>query len=127
MMPTDKTHTSIRRIREEAGLSQAMMADELGIGRTTYINFETGKVNLYAAYFGLDAGDLVSAGRQDSLLEEKRNFDEQRKALIRDYESRLEVLGEKLKTALQMVQTQDQTIKTLSQTNAFLLSRLKDE
>lgn len=134
MMPTDKTHTSIRRIREEAGLSQAMMADELGIGRTTYINFETGKVNLYcktlskfAAYFGLDAGDLVSAGRQDSLLEEKRNFDEQRKALIRDYESRLEVLGEKLKAALQMVQTQDQTIKTLSQTNAFLLSRLKDE
>lgn len=134
MMPTDKTHTSIRRIREEAGLSQAMMADELGIGRTTYINFETGKVNLYcktlskfAAYFGLDAEDLVSAGRKDSLLEEKRNFDEQRKALIRDYESRLEVLGEKLKAALQMVQTQDQTIKTLSQTNAFLLSRLKDE
>lgn len=37
------------------------------------------------------------------------------------------MLGEKLKTALQMVQTQDQTIKTLSQTNAFLLSRLKDE
>lgn len=62
MMPTDKTHTSIRRIREEAGLSQAMMADELGIGRTTYINFETGKVNLYCKTLSKFAS-LFRAGR----------------------------------------------------------------
>lgn len=134
MTSSDKIHVSIRRIREAAGLSQAMMADELGIGRTTYINFETGKINLFcktftkfAEHFNLREQDILSPGGEDSLLEERQNFEEQKKALIRDYENRLELLGEKLKSLQQLVLTQDQTIKTLSQTNTFLLSRLKDE
>ncbi len=134
MTSSDKIHVSIRRIREAAGLSQAMMADELGIGRTTYINFETGKINLFcktftkfAEHFNLREQDILSPGGEDSLLEERQNFEEQKKALIRDYENRLELLAEKLKSLQQLVLTQDQTIKTLSQTNTFLLSRLKDE
>lgn len=134
MIPADKIHVSIRKIREEAGLSQAMMADELGIGRTTYVNFETGKINLFcktltkfAQHFGMHEQDILSSGEKDSLLEERKNFDEQRKELIRDYERRLELLAEKVKTLQQLVHTQDQTIKTLNQMNAYLLSRLNDE
>jgi len=110
------------------------MADELGIGRTTYINFETGKTNLFcktltkfALHFGLKEEDVISCGSKDTLLEERRDFDSQKKELIREYENRLEILMEKLKTATQLIQSQDQTIKTLTQTNAFLMSRLKDE
>ncbi len=40
------------------------MADELGIGRTTYVNFETGKTRLYcktleklASYFNVSRSD----------------------------------------------------------------------
>ncbi len=134
MIPADKIHMSIRKIREEAGLSQAMMADELGIGRTTYVNFETGKINLFcktltkfAEHFNLHEEDILSSGLGDSILEEKKNFEEQKKALIRDYENRLELLAERLKSLQQLILAQDQTIKTLSQTNTYLLSRLKDE
>lgn len=134
MIPADKIHMSIRKIREEAGLSQAMMADELGIGRTTYVNFETGKINLFcktltkfAEHFNLHEEDILSSGLGDSLLEERQNFEEQKKALIRDYENRLELLAERLKDLQQLILAQDQTIKTLSQTNTHLLSRLKDE
>ncbi len=134
MIPADKIHMSIRKIREEAGLSQAMMADELGIGRTTYVNFETGKINLFcktltkfAEHFNLHEEDILSSGLGDSILEEKKNFEEQKKALIRDYENRLELLAERLKSLQQLILAQNQTIKTLSQTNTYLLSRLKDE
>ena len=85
-MPVDKTHINIRRIREHAGLSQAAIADELGIGRTTYINFETGKTNLYcktlkkfASHFKMKEADIVASDREDGLLEDKHNFDEQKK------------------------------------------------
>lgn len=133
-MPIDKTHISIRKIRENAGLSQAAMADELGIGRTTYINFETGKTNLYcktlkkfASHFKMKEADIVASDREDGLLEDKHNFDEQKKELVRDYEGRLEILNEKLRAAQQLIQAQGQAIKTLTQTNTFLMSRLKDE
>lgn len=36
----------IKQIRIERGLSQADIAEKVGIGRTTYINFEQGKVEL---------------------------------------------------------------------------------
>lgn len=133
-MPIDKTHTNIRRLREEKGLSQTRMAEELGIGRTTYINFETGKVNLYgktftkfADYLGTSEEDILASGRDDSLLEERRNYEEKRQALIREYEDRIEALGDKLKAALDLVKAQEQTIRTLSETNSFLLSRLREE
>ena len=50
-MIKNSVHTRIRHIRESAGLSQAAMAEELGIGRTTYINFETGKTKLFSSVF----------------------------------------------------------------------------
>lgn len=71
--------------------------------------------------------DIVASDREDGLLEDKHNFDEQKKELVRDYEGRLEILNEKLRAAQQLIQAQGQAIKTLTQTNTFLMSRLKDE
>ena len=44
----DVLHTRIRDAREKAGLTQEEMADRIGIGRTTYINFENGQTNLFS-------------------------------------------------------------------------------
>lgn len=37
--------TALRRIRKAHGVTQSWLARELGIHRTTYINYETGKVS----------------------------------------------------------------------------------
>lgn len=85
-MGSDKLHLNIRRFREQNGFSQSSMADELGIGRTTYVNFETGKTRLYcktleklARYFGVTEEEILSGGNDEDLLKESaRSAEEQR-------------------------------------------------
>lgn len=134
MLREDKVHTNIRKLREKAGLSQIMMAEELGIGRTTYINFETGKVGIFgktltkfAAYFGMTEEEVVGYGESDGMLRERENFEEAKKALIDDYEGRLAALNVQLESMDRIVRAQEQTIRTLSETNSYIMSRLKDE
>ncbi len=121
MLRDDKAHTSIRKFREKAGLSQTMMAEELGIGRTTYINFETGKVRLFcktltsfAEYFGVSEEEVTGAGRSDGELRERESFEDRKKAIIDDYENRLSAMNEKLSSLHRLIEAQEMTIKTLS-------------
>ncbi len=44
----DKLHENIRRVREQKGYSQEVMADLMKIERSTYSNFELGKTKLFA-------------------------------------------------------------------------------
>ena len=134
MLSYDKVHTNIRKFREKAGLSQAMMAEELGVGRTTYINFETGKVKLFgktltrfAEYFSVSEEELLSAGDSVELLRERQSFEEQKRAIIEDYEKRLSAMNEKLGSMSRLIEAHEMTIRTLTETNSFLMSRLKDE
>lgn len=134
MLSYDKAHTNIRKFREKAGLTQAMMAEELGIGRTTYINFETGRVNifgktltLFARYFSVSEEEVIAAGVSDGELRERESFEDEKKAIIEDYENRLSVLREKIGTMDRIIKAHELTIKTLTDTNSYLMSRLKDE
>lgn len=123
---------NIKAEREKLGLSQAAIADELGIGRTSYINFEKGKINifcktliLFSKFCGISIKDLVcGADISESLLKESRDFKEQKKALIEDYEKRLSVLNEKYQASQQIIEAHETTIKTLNETKDFLLTQL---
>lgn len=131
-MGSDKLHLNIRRFREQNGFSQSSMADELGIGRTTYINFETGKTRLYcktleklARYFGVTEEEILRNGEKNEILEDSsRSSEDEKLAIIKEYESRLSALAEKLEAAKKILESNERTIRTLSETNEFLLSQL---
>ena len=106
-MSRDKAHDNIRRIRKSLGLSQAAMAEDLGIGRTAYINFETGRTLLYSrnlvkfsAYTGISESSIIcSEFREDSegsLLRDEGGEQLRMKAVREDYEKRIAELQEKL-------------------------------
>lgn len=135
-MDGDNLHSYIRKLREDAGLSQGAMADELGIGRTTFINFETGRtkafsrcMSLFADYFGKSESELVveSLGlkNESGLLEEGRGDAERlRRALIDDYEQKLSVLREDRDALQKRLDDNEKFLKTLTETNAYLISQL---
>ena len=134
-MSRDKAHDNIRRIRKSLGLSQAAMAVELGIGRTAYINFETGRTLLYSrnlvkfsAYTGISESSIIcSEFREDSegsLLRDEGGEQLRMKAVREDYEKRIAELQEKLAEVDASLKHQIQVSESLIKTNEFLMGRL---
>ena len=134
-MSRDKAHDNIRRIRKSLGLSQAAMAEELGIGRTAYINFETGRTLLYSrnlvkfsAYTGISESSIIcSEFREDSegsLLRDEGGEQLRMKAVREDYEKRIAELQEKLAEVDASLKHQIQVSESLIKTNEFLMVRL---
>ena len=127
-MSRDKAHDNIRRIRKSLGLSQAAMAEELGIGRTAYINFETGRTLLYSrnlvkfsAYTGISESSIIcSEFREDSegsLLRDEGGEQLRMKAVREDYEKRIAELQEKLAEVDASLKHQIQVSESLIKTN----------
>ena len=134
-MMTDLIHTRIRQAREQAGFSQAGMADELGVGRTTYISFESGRTKLFhplvdkmAARLDISPEELLF-GRQpdEELLRDQASLDEWKRAVVDDYERRLEALQQKLDAAEKALALQETALRSLSASNDFLLGQLRKE
>ena len=134
-MSRDQAHDNIRRIRKSLGLSQAAMAEELGIGRTAYINFETGRTLLYSrnlvkfsAYTGISESSIIcSEFREDSegsLLRDEGGEQLRMKAVREDYEKRIAELQEKLAEVDASLKHQIQVSESLIKTNEFLMGRL---
>ena len=134
-MSRDKAHDNIRRIRKSLGLSQAAMAEELGIGRTAYINFETGRTLMYSrnlvkfsAYTGISESSIIcSEFREDSegsLLRDEGGEQLRMKAVREDYEKRIAELQEKLAEVDASLKHQIQVSESLIKTNEFLMGRL---
>lgn len=134
-MSRDKAHDNIRRIRKSLGLSQAAMAEELGIGRTAYINFETGRTLLYSrnlvkfsAFTGISESSIIcSEFREDSegsLLRDEGGEQLRMKAVREDYEKRIAELQEKLAEVDASLKHQIQVSESLIKTNEFLMGRL---
>ena len=128
-------HSRIRRAREQAGLSQEEMAEALGVGRTTYINFETGRSRLFhrllepmAERLGLSLEELLFGPRDDQLLEGSKAFQQAQQHLRDEYEQRFASMDEQLKAANQVIEAQGTTIRTLNDANQFLMKQYrKDE
>lgn len=131
-MVSDSVHINIRRMREAAGLSQAAMADELGIGRTTYINFETGRTKVYssvfsrfAKHFGASESEIIGASEERSdLLRQDSDFEAKRRELIKDYEGRLAGYREKCAILEARLAKSEELISSLTKTNDYLISQL---
>ena len=134
-MSRDKAHDNIRRIRKSLGLSQAAMAEELGIGRTASINFETGRTLRYSrnlvkfsAYTGISESSIIcSEFREDSegsLLRDEGGEQLRMKAVREDYEKRIAELQEKLAEVDASLKHQIQVSESLIKTNEFLMGRL---
>lgn len=131
----DELHTRIRQAREKTGLSQEKMAEELGVGRTTYINFETGRSRLLnpllesmAALLGTTTEELLFGPRPDAqLLQDRAALEEWRSSLVAEYERRYATLEEQLKAANQVIDAQGTTIRTLTDANHFLMKQLRQE
>lgn len=131
----DKLHTRIRQAREKSGLSQEKMAEELGVGRTTYVNFETGRSRLLnpllesmATLLGTTTEELLFGPRPDpQLLLDTAAREEWRSSLVAEYEKRYTAMEEQLKAANQVIDAQETTIRTLTNTNQFLMKQLRKE
>lgn len=122
-MAVDKIHTSIRRLRESKGLSQSELAQELGMGRTTYVNFETGKTNIFcksltkfARYFGLSEEDVLLLDEEEGrgVLREEADFETMRQSLVEDYEKRLAAADESLKEARERIRQLQDHVQSLT-------------
>lgn len=132
-MTQDSAHLHIRKVREASRLSQNMMAEKLGVGRTTYIAFETGRTRLYnklvskmSGYFGISEEELLYGPRpEEGLLYDQASLDEWKRGVVEDYERRLEVLQEKLAAANRVISLQETNLKTLTETNQYLLQQLR--
>ena len=57
-MQQDFFHSNLRRARESAGLSQAELAEEIGVARTTIVSLESGKTRLFNKNLQRIAGHL---------------------------------------------------------------------
>lgn len=131
----DELHTRIRQAREQAGLSQEKMAEELGVGRTTYVNFETGRSRLFsplmegmAARLGKSVEEILFGERPDDrLLRDKAALEEWRSSLVAEYESRLSALQEKVDALARVIDAQDTTIRTLNDAKQFLMTQFRKE
>jgi transcriptional regulator with XRE-family HTH domain len=128
----DEFHTRIRDARVSAGLSQEEMARRIGVGRTTYINFETGQTNLFsknlhkmAAVLGVTEEELLFGPRPDQgMLEQLTSWELTKQQLIDSYESSLHELREELDAAHRKIAKQEEDLTSLLSINNYLLNEL---
>ena len=132
MLP-DEFHTNIRLAREQADLTQQEMAEELGVGRTTYIAFEVGRTQLFhpllpkvAGRLGLSVEQLL-LGRDVNVLRDQATLDEWKHSVVEDYERRIAALQERLDAADKVISLQDANIRTLTESNRYLLEQLRKD
>lgn len=132
-MESDLFHKNVRQAREQAGLTQAEMAEELGVGRTTYIAFEVGRTRLFnrlvdkmAARLGKSPEALLYGDAyEDAMLREEGSAEEWRRAVVDDYEQRLSDLKEQLDSAQRLIESQSATIRTLNESLEYMVGQLR--
>lgn len=100
-MDKAKISERIRAARKKAGMSQADLAERMGIGISTFKNFEEGNVNYWSENFekfekatGVSIEELLVGFNpeeiSDCLLNDSRNIKEKYNAMVLEYEQRLQ-------------------------------------
>lgn len=111
------------------------MAEELGVSKNTYVNFETARSRLFhrvlaplARRLGMSVEELLFGPRPDEqLLRDSAALEEWRSSLVAEYEQRLSALQERLDAADKVIEAQEASIRTLSDTNHFLMGQLRKD
>ena len=133
-MQNDFFHIHLRRARELAGLSQAELAEEIGVGRTTIVSLESGRTRLFnktipliAERLGISVETLLCGGKIEDLLREEPSRLEREQAIRNDYEQRLQSLQEKLDAEVRLNRVLQGNVDALTQSNQYLLAQLRKE
>ncbi len=133
-MLNDFFHTNIRLARERAGLSQAELADDIGVGRTTIVSLEGGRTHLFnknipkvAARLGISVEEYVCGDGVEELLRDESSRAERERALIKEYEQRIQVLQDRLDDAHHLNEALQANVDSLTQSNQYLLLQLRKE
>ncbi|MCR5352429.1 MAG: helix-turn-helix domain-containing protein [Bacteroidales bacterium] len=133
-MQHDFFHTHLRSARERAGLSQAELAEDLNVARTTIVSLESGKTRLFnktlpriAARLGLTVEELLCGSGAEALLMDEASRAERERALITDYENRIALLQEKLDAATRLNEALQSNVDSLTRSNQYLIEQLRKE
>ena len=133
-MQQDFFHSNLRRARERAGISQAELADEIGIARTTIVSLESGKTRLFnknlqlvADHLHLSIEELLCGASADIILMDEPSRAERERALKAEYEGRIAQLQEKLEAEKRLNGALQANVDSLTRSNQYLLEQLRKE
>ena len=133
-MQQDFFHSNLRRARENAGLSQAELADGIGIARTTIVSLESGKTRLFnknlqlvADHLHLSIEELLCGAPAEVLLQDEPTRAEREKALKTEYEERIALLQERLEAEKRLNEALQSNVDSLTRSNQYLLEQLRKE
>lgn len=129
---------NLLKLRQEHNLSQAQMADALGIVRNTYRSIEKGGTKLIsdtvikvADWAGITPEEVVlgyypSEKNSTKLKDARDEFNNRVKALTDDYEQKLERQRNEISLLKDLIREKDDNIRTLKSIKALLEKRLED-
>lgn len=130
---------NISQKRKASGISQTEMADKLGLSRTAYRNIEMGdtrlisdKVEDIARLLDVTAEELVLGYKPSENMAMRFNdieheFEEERSAIIRQYESEMKRLENTIDTLNSYITALKDTLLTKDEMIAMLKKKLADE
>ena len=137
-MDNNSIKQNILKIRLEHNLSQAGMADALGIARNTYRKLEKGRTRVISDYIrviadwaGITPEEVVLGDSSESgiamLKEERERSNDRIRELTEGYEQQLEHLREKLASRDELIREKDDNIRSLKSIIALLEKRKEDD
>lgn len=137
-MDNNSIKQNILKIRLEHNLSQAGMADALGIARNTYRKLEKGRtrvisdyINVIADWAGITPEEVVLGDSSDSgitmLREERERSNDRIRELTEGYEQQLERLRETIASRDALLREKDDNIRNLKSIIALLEKREEDD
>ena len=133
-MQNDFFHIHLRQARELAGLSQAELADDIGVSRTTIVALESGRTRLFnktvpliARRLGISVEALLCGGRVEDILRDEPSRLERERALRNEYEQRIQILQDKLDAEVHLNKVLQSNVDSLTQSNQYLLEQLRKE
>lgn len=130
---------NISQKRKASGISQTEMADKLGLSRTAYRNIEMGdtrlisdKVEDIARLLDVTAEELVLGYKPSENMAMRFNdieheFEEERSAIIRKYESEMKRLENTIDTLNSYITALKDTLLTKDEMIAMLKKKLADD
>ena len=137
-MDNNSIKQNILKIRLEHNLSQAGMADALGIARNTYRKLEKGRTRVISDYIrviadwaGITPEEVVLGDSSESGIamhkEERERSNDRIRELTEGYEQQLEHLREKIASRDELIREKDDNIRSLKSIIALLEKRKEDD
>jgi len=138
-MDNNSIKKNLLKVRLDHNLSQADMADILGVARNTYRNIEKGSTRLIsdtvqkvAEWAGMTPEELVlgytpSEKGNQKLTDVRERYNSRIKTLTEDYESQLERLRNENSLLKEIIREKDDNVRTLKSMVALLEKKTEDD